>query len=121
MSLAGLPPFSGFWAKLTLVRAGIEAQSYGIVAVSLVVSLLTMYSMTKIWRYAYWHSAPEVIVPPIDWSRQELIGHYVPVVLLVAVTLFIGLSAETFFTIAQETATQLIERTPYLTAVLGGG
>ena len=103
------------------MQAGIEAQSYGIVAVSLVVSLLTMYSMTKIWRFAYWQSAPEIIVRPIDYSRRGLIGHYAPVIVLVVVTLTIGLSAETFFTIAQEAATQLIGRTPYITAVLGGG
>lgn len=120
MSLAGLPPFSGFWAKFVLVRAGIAAESYGIVAVSLVVSLLTMYSMTKIWRYAYWQSAPAIIPMPLDYSRMELIGHFVPVVMLVCVSLLIGFSAETFFNIAQATAHQLIERTPYLTAVLGG-
>jgi multicomponent Na+:H+ antiporter subunit D len=120
MSLAGLPPFSGFWAKLVLVRAGIAAESYGIVAVSLVVSLLTMYSMTKIWRYAYWQSAPEIIHQPINYSRFELVGHMAPVVMLVIVTLLIGFSAETFFNVAQLTAHQLIERTPYLTAVLEG-
>ena len=120
MSLAGLPPFSGFWAKFTLVRAGLEAGSYGIVAVSLVVSLLTMYSMTKIWRYAYWQSAPDIIRLPIDYSRLEMIGHYVPVVMLVCVTLLIGFSAESIFTLAEATANQLIDRDPYLQAVLGG-
>lgn len=120
MSLAGLPPFSGFWAKLVLVRAGIAAETYVIVAVSLVVSLLTMYSMTKIWRYAYWQSAPAIIPRPIDYSRLELVGHFAPVILLIGVSLWIGFSAETFFNIAQDTAQQLIERTPYLTAVLGG-
>lgn len=120
MSLAGLPPFSGFWAKLVLVKAGLDAATYGIVAVSLVVSLLTMFSMTKIWRYAYWHAAPEIIRRPIDYSRTELIGHFVPVVMLIVVSLMIGLSAETFFNIAQSTAAQLIDRSLYLTAVLGG-
>lgn len=121
MSLAGLPPFSGFWAKLTLVQAGLGAGSYGIVAVSLLTSLLTMYSMTKIWRFAYWQSAPAMIPTPVDYSRLEVVGHYLPVVLLVMVSVAIGFSAETFFNIAHTTAQQLIERTPYLTAVLGGG
>ncbi|MGB1252079.1 MAG: proton-conducting transporter membrane subunit [Candidatus Promineifilaceae bacterium] len=120
MSLAGLPPLSGFWAKLTLVRAGIQAESYGIVGVSLVVSLLTMFSMTKVWRYAYWHAAPEIIRRPIDYSRLELFGHYLPVVMLLVVTLMIGFSAETFFNIADAAAGQLIDCRAYLDAVLGG-
>ncbi len=120
MSLAGLPPFSGFWAKLVLARAGLAAETYGIVGVSLFVGLLTMYSMTKIWRYAYWQSAPAIIPKPIDYSRMELIGHFIPVVILVGVAVLLGFSAETFLNITQDTARQLIERTPYLTAVLGG-
>ena len=54
LSLAGIPPFSGFVAKLALVDAGIGAEAYAVVAVSLVVSLLTLYSMSKIWANAFW-------------------------------------------------------------------
>ncbi len=120
MSLAGLPPFSGFWAKLTLVQAGLEAQSYGIVAVSLLVSLLTMYSMTKIWRFAFWHSPPSVVARPRDYNRKRALAYFLPVIALVGVTLTIGFSAETFFSIAQTAATQLIDPSHYIDAVLGG-
>ena len=54
LSLAGLPPFSGFVAKLGLVEAGIAVGSWWIVAVSLLVSLLTLVSMAKIWTGAFW-------------------------------------------------------------------
>ncbi|NJK81537.1 MAG: Na+/H+ antiporter subunit D [Chloroflexaceae bacterium] len=53
MSLAGIPPLSGFWAKFALIRAGLETQQYAIVAASLVVSVLTLFSMTKIWAEAF--------------------------------------------------------------------
>lgn len=43
LSLAGLPPLSGFVGKLALVDAGLDARSYTIVGVSLAVSLLTLY------------------------------------------------------------------------------
>ncbi|MGH2688090.1 MAG: proton-conducting transporter membrane subunit, partial [Actinomycetota bacterium] len=49
LSLAGLPPFSGFVAKLGLVQEGLALQRHVVVAVSLLVSLLTLFSMTKIW------------------------------------------------------------------------
>ena len=59
ISLAGLPLTRGFFSKLMLVRAGLEAEAYWIVGVSLVVSLMTLYSMTKIWAYAFWKPAPD--------------------------------------------------------------
>src|SRR5690606_29552278 len=44
LSLAGIPPFSGFVAKLALVQAGFDQQQYAVVAMSLAVSLLTLFS-----------------------------------------------------------------------------
>src|SRR5690606_40772186 len=35
LSLAGVPPLSGFFAKLALLRASIEAGQYGLVATAL--------------------------------------------------------------------------------------
>jgi multicomponent Na+:H+ antiporter subunit D len=49
LSLAGIPPLSGFVAKLALLDAGVAAGRYLVVGVSLLVSLLTLFSMSKIW------------------------------------------------------------------------
>lgn len=54
LSLAGLPPFSGFVGKLGLVAAGMEEHRYAVVAAALAGSLLTLISMTKIWIGAFW-------------------------------------------------------------------
>jgi len=59
LSLAGIPPFSGFFAKLALVQAGLDAEAWLVVGVSLAVSLVTLYSMTKIWAGAFWSPRPE--------------------------------------------------------------
>lgn len=121
MSLAGLPPLSGFWPKFMLVRGGLEVGQIGIVLVSLGVSLLTMYSMTKIWIYAFWHEAPESQYRPIDYSRLELVVHLVPVTFLVVVMLAIGFGAEGMTRVVVAAAEQLLAREPYIVAVLGGG
>ena len=59
MSLAGIPPFSGFMAKLALIEAGLSIDHVIIVLIALGVSLLTLYSMLKIWNAAFWKPLPE--------------------------------------------------------------
>lgn len=54
LSLSGIPPFSGFVAKLGMVRAGMDAHHYAVVAIAIACSLLTLVSMTKIWLGAFW-------------------------------------------------------------------
>jgi multicomponent Na+:H+ antiporter subunit D len=46
LSLSGIPPFSGFFAKLALLRAGLAAGLAAIVATALVASLLTLLAVT---------------------------------------------------------------------------
>ena len=59
LSLAGLPPLSGFWAKLWILLEGLSGGYYFLVGVSLVASVLTLASMLKIWLGAFWQSEPE--------------------------------------------------------------
>jgi multicomponent Na+:H+ antiporter subunit D len=47
LALAGIPPLSGFWAKLALVWAGLDSGHYIVVVAALLVSLMTLYSMTR--------------------------------------------------------------------------
>ncbi|MBB1018590.1 monovalent cation/H+ antiporter subunit D family protein [Dietzia sp. DQ11-71] len=49
MSLAGIPPFSGFVAKLSLIIAAFDAGQIAAAAVAVAVSILTLLSMLKIW------------------------------------------------------------------------
>lgn len=73
LSLAGLPPFSGFVGKLGLVQAGFAADHGWLTAVSLLVSLLTLFSMTKIWGGVFW-GEPE----PDDDDRSGAAAGPVP-------------------------------------------
>ncbi|MCZ7652636.1 MAG: proton-conducting transporter membrane subunit [Thermoanaerobaculia bacterium] len=52
-SLAGLPPFSGFFAKVGLFLATVDARDWASLAVLGVASLLTLASMLKIWQLAF--------------------------------------------------------------------
>ena len=124
LSLAGIPPLSGFFAKLVLVRAGLETGSWGIVGTALVVGLLTLVSMTKIWQEAFWRpQASTVDAQEEAPSSPDAIGAMRPLLwpigALVTCTLAIGIGAEAVLVLALRTAEQLLDPAQYVAAVLG--
>lgn len=124
LSLAGLPPFSGFVAKLALVQAGLDAGQPLVVAVSLAVSLLTLFSMTKIWAGVFWGRPEEE--PPLASARGEgplraplaMLG---ATVALVVVSLGVAGAAGPLYELSERAAAGLVDPRPYVDAVLGGG
>ena len=111
-SLAGMPPFSGFFAKLVLIRAGLAGGHGVIVLVALVTSLLTLYSMSKIWSYAFWRT------PSRPGARGRYRGMMAPTAVLVAFTVLMGVVAEPFLRLANDAAHDLIDPRAYQEAVL---
>jgi multicomponent Na+:H+ antiporter subunit D len=93
-ALVGLPPLSGFWAKLLLLREGLAQREYAWVAAALGVSLLTLYSMAKIWIEAFWKPHPA----HTDLSARVpgLAPAYTAAATLVALGLALGLAPEPF-------------------------
>lgn len=124
LSLAGIPVLSGFWAKLALVRGGLETGAYVIVAVSLAVSLLTLLSMTKIWSEAFWGepatTAPRTdgVEAPTGHRRAAMRG---PVAAMALLSVMIGAGASPVYRLARETAAQLLDSSVYIGAVLPPG
>ena len=121
LSLAGLPPLSGFWAKFILVKAGLEVESYLIVATALFVGVLTLFSMTKIWAEVFWKEKPveaQGCVAPLEGSAwMSLI---LPIGVLAVLTLTIGFMGEPIFILSTRAAEQLLNPTEYIQTVLGG-
>lgn len=116
LSLAGLPPLSGFFAKLGLVQAALVQKQYLIAGVALGVSLLTLLSMMKIWNEAFWKSAVRDLNP----SPRGEAAMLAPVVVLAALTILIGFGAGPLFELAERAAGQLLDRDGYVQAVMGG-
>ena len=58
-SIAGIPPFNGFWSKLILVVAAVQAGFLYLAAVTVIVSLVTLISFLKIQRYVFLGELPE--------------------------------------------------------------
>jgi multicomponent Na+:H+ antiporter subunit D len=117
LSLAGLPPFSGFVAKLALVDAGIATGAYVIVGVSLVGSVLTLLSMTKIWMGAFWGEVTPAAVPAS--SRRSVGIMQSAAAAAVVGTIVVAVLAGPIWRMSEQIATDLLARAPYVTAVLG--
>lgn len=124
-SLAGIPPLSGFWGKLVLVRAGLDAGQGAIVAAALGTSLLTLFSMTKIWNEVFWKeergSEPGEPAPERDSSVPGEAALFVPVSVLAGLAAALGLAAEPVFRLSLRAAEQLSHPEVYIRAVLEGG
>lgn len=123
LSLAGLPPFSGFLAKFALVDAGLDASAGWIVGISLAVGLLTLYSMTKIWSGVFWGEAEER--PVRAPQQQDRWGSPLLMVLattfLVVITVAFSFAAGGIYDLSVRAAEDLMNPQRYINAVLGGG
>ena len=63
LNLGGIPPFSGFIGKLALFQASAEqgtALTYVLIGAGALVSLLTLYTLVRIWTLVFWRPAGDV-------------------------------------------------------------
>jgi len=121
MSLAGIPPFSGFFAKLAVAKAGLDAGTYLVVGVALFVGLFTLFSMTKIWAEAFWKASPQTETEAKDPVLADPTTHWLlhaPVILLVVVTLFVSFYPEALLRLCLVAAEQLLDPSEYIDKVL---
>ncbi len=119
LSLAGLPPFSGFIAKLSVISAGIDSAHPLVVAAALIAGALTLLSMTMIWLAVFWGPAPEPeelpSTAPETAANRRLMRSATG--LAVAGTLFISLFAGTVFDLSERAAEDLRRPDAYREAV----
>lgn len=129
LSLAGMPPFSGFVAKLSLLMGMAEAREWIAFTVAIVVSLITLMSMLKIWAGPFWGGSEPVatggVVDPSAVRSAVLAPARVrtaliaPALVLTGVTLALGLAGQGLLALSAQAADGLLDLTAYLEAVNG--
>ncbi|GAA1317879.1 Na+/H+ antiporter subunit D [Pseudonocardia xinjiangensis] len=127
MTLAGIPPTAGFVAKLALLQAG-AAAGLGpqvVAGVVILASLLTLYALVRVWVRVFW-GKPRPPRPDEDPTDEVLVGTartsmpmYAATAGLVAVSLAIAVFAGPLTVLTGRAGVDLIDRTPYVDAVLG--
>ncbi|MHC5061641.1 MAG: complex I subunit 5 family protein [Planctomycetota bacterium] len=58
-SIAGIPPFNGFWSKAIIIFAAAQARFWSLAVVTIIVSLVTLISFLKVQRYIFLGELPE--------------------------------------------------------------
>ena len=53
MSLAGIPPFAGFWSKLVIIIAAVQAHHMKLAAWAVLMSIVTISYILKVTRFAF--------------------------------------------------------------------
>ncbi|NDV63540.1 hypothetical protein G0Q06_13830 [Puniceicoccales bacterium CK1056] len=116
-SLAGLPPLSGFWAKLWILMEGISGKYYSLVAISLVASVLTLASMLKIWFGAFWQPAPDNCPDkmPMGAALWTALG------LMTIVSLGVVLAVGPLWNASMAAASEMLTPSIYIEQVLSKG
>ncbi|MFN2204213.1 MAG: proton-conducting transporter membrane subunit [Caldilineaceae bacterium] len=118
MSLAGVPPSSGFVSKLSLLQGAVTGNFWLIAAVSLLVSMLTLMSMLRLWQKAFFGAPTQplsVNAPMLSAGRRRSILWSITV--LVVLSLSIGIFAGPVFRMASIAGAQVMDREGYIAAV----
>ncbi len=87
LSMAGVPPFSGFWSKLLIVIALWASGHYTYAVIAILASILTLGYVLSIQKRVFFGKVAE----GLEDTREVSFGLLLPQVILVAIIVAVGL------------------------------
>lgn len=124
-SLVGTPPLSGFWPKIWLLQSAWEGQSWFLIGGIILASFLTLWAAVRVWAVVFWQKTPANPFPKPavnqldETSPRNRNAIYTAVTLLLLVSLYLGFAVKPVAELCLRIASQLIDPTQYIEAVLG--
>lgn len=118
LAIAGLPPGSGLWPKVVLVKASLDAGAGWLAAAILLSGLLTTMVMGRVFLLAFWRAEGEVAAQ--DNPRRPPRLAFLALGALLAPSLLMGLYPEPFIAAARHAADGLLEPSRYVGTVFPG-
>jgi multicomponent Na+:H+ antiporter subunit D len=123
LAAAGLPPMSGLWPKVALLKAALDIGAWWLAAAILLSAFLVTIALFRLFLFAYWRPLPEGTVvmagadqqPSGDWRVSAPIG------LLVLALFGFGLYPEPLMKISQAAADSLADPGAYIRSVFPQG
>lgn len=130
LSVVGLPPTSGFYGKLIIIREGLNEHFWLVGVTALLVGGLTLLAALRLWGTTFWGPppAPPEVSPEASpalaagdesaqasrMPRSEIMG----AAILVVASLVVGFAAEPVVKTAGHAGKQLVNPQAYIDAVL---
>lgn len=115
LSISGIPPLSGFLGKVFITKGTFEAEYFWLGAVGIITSLMVLYSVMKIFTNVFWGET----TLSTEMEKGTTKGIMIPIVLLTAATIILGLGAEGIIEYIQLAAEGLADPDIYIDAVFG--
>jgi multicomponent Na+:H+ antiporter subunit D len=93
MSIAGIPPFNGFFSKLLIIFACIQAGRIGYALAAVIGSILTLASFMKVQKYVFLGELKEKFkdLKEVPWAMK------ISMIILSVICLFAGLLLVPYF------------------------
>ncbi|MBB5985433.1 proton-conducting transporter membrane subunit [Sphingobium lignivorans] len=98
LSLAGIPPLSGFWAKFIVIRESLDAGMAWLGGIAIIAGFMTIVSVSVFWSDACWKE------PHGRSVRRVPLAGLVAMSILSAATLAIGLMPQWLWIVARLSA-----------------
>ncbi|MEM8738760.1 MAG: proton-conducting transporter membrane subunit [Planctomycetota bacterium] len=123
LGVVGLPPTSGFYGKLVILREGLAGPFWLVGLVGLGVGALTLLAALRVWSTTFWGPPPEEQDSPQESDpatppSRGRVSEYAGTALLVGASLAMGFAAEPVIGTAATAGKQLASPQVYLDAVL---
>jgi len=104
MSIAGIPPFNGFWSKLLIIVACLQSGHYWLGGWAVFVSLMTLASFLKVQKYAFFAAASSTLgtIRKVPFFMSASLVVLALLCLATAFAVITGLSTPAFITPAAD-------------------
>ncbi|MEN3792865.1 Na+/H+ antiporter subunit D [Fulvimarina sp. MAC3] len=131
-AVSGLPPFSGFWPKVFLVRASIGADMPWLAATVLFSGFLLTIASARVFALGFWRSLPAAVEADSEAERTRIVKEHftaagpdkafslVPLLMLTAFVVAAGVWPEWLLSMTDTAATGVIDPSQYIDSVFGG-
>ncbi|MEI3604365.1 Na+/H+ antiporter subunit D [Pseudogracilibacillus sp. SE30717A] len=114
LSLAGIPPLSGFLGKVLLGEAAIATGSFVLLGLSFASGLVVLYSLTRVFMSCFWGETIIGDDEEIPLPKKIV----VPSAILVGITFALGIGAETLSPYLSNAAETLVNPSIYIDAIM---